>query len=193
MQCVSTLGMCTLLPCSPDPCAPPPPPLSPLPGDVGTCELPLLVRRLTDKVTWLQFWGMHDFHPSWNHIFHNRIPCFVAGRVRISTPADEYDLAADPIMLIVVMLSTSYRFPPPSYLRTLWSPSWPCRATIGSSSRRHSGPEAASGSATRPSSLRGASAAQGGTLTCRLTASTTSSSGTAGESVKRWVQCCVFS
>ena len=51
-------------------------------GDVGTCELPLAVRRLTDKVTWLQFWGMYDFHPSWGHIFHNRIPCFVPGRVR---------------------------------------------------------------------------------------------------------------
>ena len=52
-------------------------------GDVGTCELPLHVRLYTTKVTWLQFWGMHDFHPSWGHIFHNKIPCFVAGRVRL--------------------------------------------------------------------------------------------------------------
>lgn len=52
----------------------------PMEGDVGTCELPLLVRRFTSQVTWLQFWGMYDFHPSWGHIFHNRIPCFVPGR-----------------------------------------------------------------------------------------------------------------
>ncbi|GAX76768.1 hypothetical protein CEUSTIGMA_g4215.t1 [Chlamydomonas eustigma] len=52
----------------------------PMEGDVGTCELPLLVRKFTPNITWLQFWGMHDYHPSWEHIFHNRIPCFVAGR-----------------------------------------------------------------------------------------------------------------
>jgi len=52
----------------------------PMDGDVGTCELPLAVRQATQEVTWLQFWGMFDFHPSWNHIFHNRIPCFVTGR-----------------------------------------------------------------------------------------------------------------
>ncbi len=61
----------------------PPPYPCPSAGDVGTCELPLAVRKLTSKVTWLQFWGMHDFHPSWGHIFHNRIPCFVAGRVSV--------------------------------------------------------------------------------------------------------------
>ncbi|KAL6761691.1 acetylglucosaminyltransferase [Haematococcus lacustris] len=49
-------------------------------GDVGTCELPLRVRLLTANVTWLQFWGLYDYHPSWSHIFHNRIPCHVTGR-----------------------------------------------------------------------------------------------------------------
>ena len=38
------------------------------------------MRLRTENVTWLTFWGMHDFHPSWGHIFHNRIPCFVPGR-----------------------------------------------------------------------------------------------------------------
>jgi hypothetical protein len=50
-------------------------------GDVGTCELPLRVRLHAENVTWLQFWGLYDFHPSWSHIFHNRIPCHVPGRV----------------------------------------------------------------------------------------------------------------
>ena len=50
-------------------------------GDVGTCELPLMIRLRTSKVTWLQFWGMYDYHPSWEQIFHNKIPCFVPGRV----------------------------------------------------------------------------------------------------------------
>jgi len=52
----------------------------PMEGDVGTCELPLRVRLHAENVTWLQFWGMYDFHPSWGHIFHNRIPCHVPGR-----------------------------------------------------------------------------------------------------------------
>lgn len=50
-------------------------------GDVGTCELPLKVRLFTEHVTWLQFWGMYDFHPHWEQTFHNRIPCMVPGRV----------------------------------------------------------------------------------------------------------------
>ncbi len=37
----------------------------PMEGDVGTCELPIKVRLRTTNVTWLQFWGMYDFHPSW--------------------------------------------------------------------------------------------------------------------------------
>jgi hypothetical protein len=53
----------------------------PMEGDVGTCELPLRVRLHAENVTWLQFWGLYDFHPSWSHIFHNRIPCHVPGRV----------------------------------------------------------------------------------------------------------------
>ncbi|KAG2452928.1 hypothetical protein HYH02_002267 [Chlamydomonas schloesseri] len=52
----------------------------PAEGDVGTCELPLKVRLFTANVTWLQFWGMYDFHPHWTQIFHNRIPCMVPGR-----------------------------------------------------------------------------------------------------------------
>lgn len=58
----------------------------PMEGDVGTCELPLRVRLFTANVTWLQFWGMYDFHPSWGHIFHNRIPCHVPGRVSCCKP-----------------------------------------------------------------------------------------------------------
>eukprot|EP00798_Chlamydomonas_sp_ICE-L_P029684 gene29684-5097_t len=54
--------------------------LIPVEGDVGTCELPLNVRMLTFRSTYLQFWGLYDYHPAWNHIFHNRIPCFVPGR-----------------------------------------------------------------------------------------------------------------
>lgn len=58
-----------------------PVPCFPVPGDVGTCELPLKVRLFSANVTWLQFWGMYDFHPHWTQIFHNRIPCMVPGRV----------------------------------------------------------------------------------------------------------------
>eukprot|EP00798_Chlamydomonas_sp_ICE-L_P022481 gene22481-29607_t len=52
----------------------------PMEGDVGTCELPLRVRSITNKTTWLQFWGLYGFHPSWGHIFHNPILCHVPGR-----------------------------------------------------------------------------------------------------------------
>ena len=67
---------------------PPPPPPGPpglislAAGDVGTCELPLKIRLFAVNVTFLQFWGMYDFHPKWEQIFHNRIPCMVPGRVR---------------------------------------------------------------------------------------------------------------
>ncbi|KAG2482982.1 hypothetical protein HYH03_018108 [Edaphochlamys debaryana] len=54
--------------------------IMPAEGDVGTCELPLKVRLFTENVTWLEFWGMYDFHPHWTQIFHNRIPCMVPGR-----------------------------------------------------------------------------------------------------------------
>lgn len=50
-------------------------------GDVGTCELPMKIRNMTMNVTWLQFWGMYDFHPHWTQIFHNRVSCMVPGRV----------------------------------------------------------------------------------------------------------------
>lgn len=50
---------------------------------MGTCELPLKVRQFTEHVTWLQFWGMYDFHPHWEQTFHNRIPCMVPGRVSV--------------------------------------------------------------------------------------------------------------
>jgi hypothetical protein len=52
-------------------------------GDVGSCELPLAVRRFATNATWLQFWGMYDYHPSWSHVYRmHKIPCHVPGKVR---------------------------------------------------------------------------------------------------------------
>jgi hypothetical protein len=63
----------------------------------------------TPQVTWLQFWGMHDFHPSWGHIFHNRIPCFVAGRVSASQGGRILDLARRASWLWDVQMSSCRR------------------------------------------------------------------------------------